>query len=86
MLYDLIKGELKSIDDWDSDKLSVLGGEELLKKAVVVSETEDELKILDPESYKTVTVLRPEDLSIEEGEIKIIKVDGKLYPISEKED
>lgn len=86
LLYDLIEGELKSIDDWDSDKLSVLGGDELLKKAVVVSETEDELKILDPESYNTVTVLRPDDISTEEGEIKIIKVDDKLYPISEKED
>ena len=85
-LFDLKKGKVKTIDDWDSEKLSVLGGEEMMKKAVVVSETERELKVLDPDSYKTVTVLKPDNLSIQEDEIKTIKIDGELYPISEKED
>lgn len=83
VLFDLKTSELKSIDDWDTDKLSVLGGEELIEKAVVVSETENELKVLDPDSYKTVTVLRPENTSIEDGEIRIIKAEGKIYPIAD---
>ncbi|MFW6196385.1 MAG: 60S ribosomal export protein NMD3, partial [Thermoplasmatota archaeon] len=86
VLFDLKTGELKNIDNWDADKLSVLGGEELIKKAVVVSENEKELKLLDPDSYKTVTVLRPDNTSIEEGEVKIVKVNGKIYPIAEKTD
>jgi len=83
VLFDLETGELKNIDDWDAEKLSVLGGDELLKNAVIVSETKKELKVLDPESYNTVTVLRPENTSTKDGEIKIIKVNDKIYPIAD---
>ncbi len=65
--------ELKDVD--------VLGGEELIEKAVVVSETEKEVKVLDPDTYKTKTLVKHEEFQKIGDDVEVIKAKNRLYLI-----
>ncbi|MFW6142223.1 MAG: hypothetical protein ACOC53_06660, partial [Candidatus Saliniplasma sp.] len=79
VLRRIIDGKKVRMDDKDLKNAEVLGGSELIKKSVVVSKSENEMKLLDPESYDTVTVLKPEGFETDEKEVEVIKVRGHLY-------
>ena len=80
-LLDIETGNKVSIERWDFGEVGVLGSEELIREAVVVSETEKEIKVLDPDNYNTVTLLKPQGLEISGDHVDIIKFSGKLYLI-----
>ena len=63
--------------DFD-DSAKVIGGQELVSEAVVVFEDEKELQILDPETYKTVQVRKPEHYESDEN-VAVIRHEGQLY-------
>ncbi len=49
-----------------------------VKNAVVVSESKDEVQILDPENYKTITLKKPKDFKAKET-VKIIKYRDNVF-------
>ena len=55
----------------------------MIKSTVVVSEKEEEIKILDPDTYKTVTLLKPEGFEGNKDEVNVIEAEGHLYILSE---
>jgi len=77
-------GERRLMDDKRLENAEVLGGDELIQRSVIVSESKDEIKVLDPESYDTVTLLKPEDFETEGDEVPVIKVMGHLYIIEDE--
>ncbi len=84
-VHDLKENRITTIDRKDMDEVEIYGGEELVKKAVVVSEEEKEIQVLDPESYETETLLKPEGASAGREEVKVIKVKERLYMIPEQD-
>jgi nonsense-mediated mRNA decay protein 3 len=78
-------GRRSSMQMKDIEKLPVLKKKDYLMKAVVVSEQEDELQVMDPENYKTVDLKRPPGFKEGSKEIQIIKYDGELHPYVLKE-
>ncbi|MFP3872518.1 MAG: 60S ribosomal export protein NMD3 [Candidatus Aenigmatarchaeota archaeon] len=84
-VQDLKKDKLTTLDKKKMEEAKVYGGEELIKKAVVVSEKEKELQVLDPETYETETLLKPEGYRRGRKEVEVIKVKGRLIMIP-KED
>ena len=83
LLKKISSGKDISKDNKALEDAEVLGGDELIEQAVVVSETEKEIKVLDPETYKTITLVKPEGFRSKEDEVEVIKAKGRLYLISE---
>lgn len=82
VLLDMDTRRKISLRERDMEEFNVLGGDELLKKAVIVSQTEDEMKVLDPDNYQTVTLIKPDDVEPSEGEVDIVKVKGKMHVVT----
>ena len=61
------------------EKAKIVGGKELVKDMILVSQTEDEVQIMDPKTYKTYDVRKPEPISFDSKMIRIVKLDGEPY-------
>lgn len=85
-LFNLSSGKKISLDKRKLEEVEVLGGEELIRDAVLVSETEREMNIMDPDTYKTITLVKAGDHLREEGNIKVIKVEDRLLLLPREED
>ena len=67
---------------WKLDELEkgwYIGGEDLIEEAVIVSETENEVQILDPSTYRTVELVKPSGFECQGDSVNIIRVDDELY-------
>ncbi len=72
-------GKKISLERWEIEDTEVQGGEDLIKEAVVVSETEDEIKVLDPDTYHTKTLLKPKGFKKEGDHVNIIKIGYRIF-------
>lgn len=75
ILYVLDSGENISLGFEDIKSAKLLGGNEIVKDMVVVSKTESEIQVLDPDTLKTVDVLLPEGFGIAGEQVKVVKCD-----------
>lgn len=64
--------------------VEVIGGGEVLKEAVVLFQSANEIQIMDPETYKVVELKKPKNFSVGKGEVKVLKVHGELFLVPEK--
>jgi len=62
-------------------KASILGGTEQIKEMILVSQTKNEVQIMDPETYKLNTIKKPENITLEPEKIKIVKFDEHIFLI-----
>jgi len=85
VLIELRTGKKNVIDKRDSYSLEVIGGSELVKESVIVSETEKEIKILDPDDYQTKTLLKPEGYRSTGDNVLVLKYDDRILILPEKE-
>jgi nonsense-mediated mRNA decay protein 3 len=60
---------------------TILGGDELIFDAVVVTENIKEVQILDPKNYLTIDLIKPENFSVESDSVKIFKYSDLMYLI-----
>ncbi len=60
------------------EKLRVIGGREMVKSAVVVSESEGEVQLMDPEDYRTLDVRKPAGFVSGET-VNVIRYEERLY-------
>ena len=72
--------ELK-IDKKAIDNAKILGGKEIAKEVLVLSESEKEFQVMDPDSYETKTIIKPNNYVKPHNGVKIIKNDNELYLI-----
>ena len=84
VLNEIKSGRRVLVDDKQMENAEVIGGNELIQRSVIVSKSKNEMKVLDPENYETVTLLKPEGFETDEDEVPIIKVKGHLYIIEEE--
>lgn len=84
VLKEIKTGKIVKMDHRELEDAEVLGGSELIKESVIVSESQEEMKLLDPESYDTVTVLKPEGFVSESEDVSVIVVKGRLYLLEEE--
>jgi nonsense-mediated mRNA decay protein 3 len=74
---DLRTGRMKHLDRDAVDKALVLKAEDALD-AIVVADLGAELQLLDPVTYQTVTVLRPEGTDAVGETVKVLRHEGDL--------
>ncbi|MDG6220534.1 MAG: NMD3-related protein [Candidatus Thermoplasmatota archaeon] len=75
----LKRGETAKIKRDADERIVVMGGEELVKEAVVVFESDDELQLLDPYNYTTIQLKKPQTYVGGEETVGVIKHEGQIY-------
>lgn len=69
----LSSGESVKVNKRRLEDIEVLGDGELIRRTVIVSETEDEIKVLEPDTYKTKTLLKPKGFNTKGDEVEVVK-------------
>lgn len=64
--------------------VEILGGDEVLKEAVVLSQTATEIQIMDPDTYKTVELRKSKDFKVKDETVRILKVHGETHLMFEE--
>lgn len=82
-LTEILSGKLRHVERAEVEKARVISPKEA-REAVVVSESERELQLLDPWTYETVTVLRPAGLGEVGGSVDVLRHDGELIIVRKK--
>ncbi|UCE36895.1 MAG: hypothetical protein JSW00_15525 [Thermoplasmata archaeon] len=67
----------------DLEEAKLLGGGELVREMVVVSRSDMEIQVLDPDTLKTVDVILPEGFNAEGDSVKIVKFEEGYFLVGE---
>ncbi len=86
IVHDLVNNKSTTLSKEEMLESRVHGGEELIEDAVIVSEKESEVKVMDPDTYETKTLLKPEGFEKGKEEAKVVKVKQRLYLIPDEAD
>lgn len=77
-LFDFEEGREEHFRPKNLEDALVVGNEEMIKNAVVLSESEKELQLLDPDNYKMLSVKKPKNYKKKES-VKIVKHREEVY-------
>jgi nonsense-mediated mRNA decay protein 3 len=56
-----------------------LGGKELIKEMILVSQTEEEIQIMNQKNYEIKTIKKPKSVPIDSEKVKIVKIKDQLF-------
>jgi nonsense-mediated mRNA decay protein 3 len=68
-----------STDIKNLEKARIHGGQDLLKEMIVVSQTKNELQLMDEKTYKIHIVEKPKEIEYKTKKIHVIKIDDLLF-------
>ncbi len=81
---DLRTGRRRSVSDADAEK-ELIGRVDDAEEATLVTVSDDEVQILDPSTYETVTVQRPSFLVARQGEeVEVLSTNEGVFPVPNK--
>ena len=78
--WDEIIEDLKNIQ-----KANVIGGNELIKEMILVSQTKEEVQIMNEKNYQIINVKKPKSINFKDKEIKTVKLEGTVFLFLEKQ-
>ena len=61
------------------ENAKVIGGKELVKEAILLSQTKSEVQIMDKKNYQTFYLKKPYDLFLSSKKIKFAKIEGEIF-------
>lgn len=71
-------------DGKDLRNVLVLGREDLVKEMILVSQSKDEVQVMDPVSYKTFELRKPRMVSFKSKMVKTVKFEDVVFLLSDK--
>ena len=77
-------GENISLKSEEMEKAKLLGGKEIITEMVVVSKSEKEIQVLDPETLKTVDVVLPRNFEVEGESVMVVKSEVGYFLVGDK--
>ncbi len=80
-LIDLSKWNETAFDVKSIQKSSLIGGEELIKEMILISQTDDEVQVMDQKNYKINIVKKPKQITLDSKTIKTVKLEDRLFLI-----
>ncbi|MFO8110857.1 MAG: NMD3-related protein [Thermoplasmata archaeon] len=80
-LREMSSGKTVTLDKRDAEDIKMIGDEDIIREAVIVSEEEHEIKILDPDDYNTKTLVKPQGYVTDKDTARIIKYMGRILLI-----
>ncbi len=81
------KVKIVNISNWEytwldakkMENVNILTGSETTKDMIVVSQTKDEIQLMDEETYKTVQIKKPKKIEFKKDKVKTIKIKDQLF-------
>lgn len=83
-LNDLSSWDEKVLDGKELQKASIFGREDLIKEMIIVSQTNQDVQVMDPKSYKMHIIKKPMSVSYKSEKIKVVIIEDKLFLLPEK--
>jgi nonsense-mediated mRNA decay protein 3 len=74
----------KVFDSSELQKARILGGNELVKEVILVSQTPEEVQVMDQTTYKTRDVRKPKAVVFAAATIRIVKIEDQVFLLPEK--
>jgi nonsense-mediated mRNA decay protein 3 len=78
-MVDISKWDESTVDVKSIQKASTIGGEELIKEMILISQKEDEVQIMDKKNYEIKVVRKPKLVNFDSKTVKIVKLEDKLF-------
>ena len=78
-LIDLSTWEEVKVENKNLEKAEVIGGKELVKEMIFVSQSKDEIQLMDPEKYEIMYVRKPKPVEFKIDKIKTICIEDKIF-------
>ncbi|UCG68390.1 MAG: hypothetical protein JSV09_11320 [Thermoplasmata archaeon] len=78
-LRTLDSGENTFLSHKDLKESKIVGGSEIIYDMVVVSQSEKEIQVLDPDTLKTVDILKPRDFYVKSESVKVVKSEAGYF-------
>ena len=78
-MVDLSKWEETTFDVKSIQKARSIGGEELIKEMIVISQKEDEVQIMDQKNYEIMVIIKPKPVKFDTKTVKIVRLEDKLF-------
>lgn len=81
------KVKMINLSDWQEtstdlknlEKARMLGGKETVKEMIIISQTKNELQLMDEKTYEIHIVKKPEEIQYKTSKLKIIKLDDLVF-------
>ena len=83
-LINLSNWEELVVDSKVLQNTNSFGGKELIKEMIFVSQSQNEIQLMDPETYKTIDILKPKPISYTTEKIKVINVEDQIFLFPKK--
>ena len=83
--FELSNWEKRVFDSKELQKANILGGKEFIKEMIFVSQSKDEVQLMDPETYEIKFVRKPRPISLDSEKITIVKIKDQVFLLPEKD-
>ena len=64
--------------------INILGGKELIKEMILVSQSKDEVQVMDPKTFKTFDVKKPKEIYFDSKVINFVNLEDRHFIILKK--
>jgi nonsense-mediated mRNA decay protein 3 len=81
-IMNLKNWEITNTDIKEIQKAKVIGGQDLVRERILVSQTKDEVQIMDDKTYKTKIIKKPKPIEFNSEKIKTIKINDNFFLFS----
>jgi nonsense-mediated mRNA decay protein 3 len=78
-LIDLSTWEELKLESKNLEKADVVGGKELIKEMIFVSQSREEIQLMDPEKYEIKYIRKPKSIEFKSDKIKTVCIDDKIF-------
>jgi len=86
------KAHLIKLKDWSEHvfdiknikNAKILGGSDLIKEMIFVSQSKDEIQLMNSKNYKTFDLIKPINISFNNKLIRVVSFDGNMFLFPEK--
>jgi nonsense-mediated mRNA decay protein 3 len=82
-IFELSRWTKKIYDIKELETTNILGRDELIKDMILVSQTKEEVQLMDPKTYKTFEVRKPKKIYFDLKKIKIVKIEDEIFLLPE---
>jgi nonsense-mediated mRNA decay protein 3 len=83
VMVELSNWKETTVDQKDLQKVNILGGKELIKEMIIVSQSSNEIQVMDPEKYNIKVVKKPKSVNFESEKIKVVIIEENYFLLPE---
>lgn len=83
-VFDLSSWSEVVLDEKDLRKATILGGSELVKEMILVSESQNEVQVMDQKTYQTFDVKKLKNIRLNSKLVRVVKLEERIFLVPEK--